>query len=34
MELKDIYCTFLTLEIIQKSSEKDKENLVSKLNFI
>lgn len=34
LDLKDMYTTFMTLEIIQKSSDNEKENIVSKLNVI
>lgn len=33
MEIKDLYTTYLSFEIIQKNPNKPKENLVSKLNF-
>ena len=34
LELKDMYCSFLTLEIIQKNPEDPKQNIVSKLNVV
>ena len=34
LDLKDMYTTFMTLEIIQKSSENEKENVISKLNVV